>query len=104
MSENSENTSFRNNVSGCPFNDKGFCKYRERCNKQHFKDKCQELECDRKCVKRHTKACRRGQQCRFYKEKICAYDHEQEHTIIEGEKAIMEKIKSLGLMFENQTK
>ena len=56
--ENSENTSFRNNPSRCPFNDKGFCKYQERCNKQHYKDRCQELKCDGKCLKRHPKVCR----------------------------------------------
>ena len=59
---------------------------------QHYKDKCQELKCDRKCLKRHPKACRRS------------YDCEQEHTNSEGEKAIMEKIKSLNLIFEKQTK
>ena len=74
MSEEINN--FRNKSKKCLYNKFGFCKYREDCRKQHFLDKCSDSECDQECDKRHPKECNRGESCKFYKKKICSYDHE----------------------------
>ena len=70
-------SSFRNNVSKCLFNDVGFCKLKESCRKQHFSEKCEAINCDRNCSKRHPKECKHGRKCRFKATNICAFNHEE---------------------------
>ena len=69
-------SSFRNNDSKCLFNDVGFCKFRESCRKQHFSEKCEVINCDRKCSKRHPKECKHGEKCKFNAKNVCAFDHD----------------------------
>ena len=71
-----ENNCFRKMTSKCLFNDCGFCKYKEKCSKQHFLEKCKVENCNKECSKRHPKVCKHGLDCRFHKMKVCAYDHE----------------------------
>jgi hypothetical protein len=71
----SQNGEYRNNPSKCQFN-VGFCKYKEKCYKKHYAEKCMDLNCDNRCFKRHPKQCKRGQNCKFFKQKTCAYDHD----------------------------
>ena len=59
----------------CNFNKFGFCKFRDRCRKQHVNDKCENSSCDISvCMRRHPrrckyyseyKRCKYGEWCRF---------------------------------------
>ena len=53
----------------CNFNKFGFCKFRDRCRKQHVNDKCENSSCDISvCILRHPR------RCKFYSEyKRCKY-------------------------------
>ena len=64
------------NSSKCLFNDVSFCKYRDRCRKKHYTEKCRQETCDETCTKRHPNACKHEENCKFYKKNICAYDHD----------------------------
>ena len=101
MSE--ENNSFREKISKCLFNDCGFCKYKEKCSKQHFIEKCREENCNKECSKRHPKECKHGLECRFLRKKICAYDHEAlDNKVSEHEK--LSKLDNNMKIVENDLK
>ena len=43
----------------CKHNQTGFCKYGERCCKQHVNIKCNQDECkDKLCTRRHPRLCK----------------------------------------------
>ena len=88
-----ETSNFRNNPPKCVFNDTGFCKYKESCRKHHFSEKCEDQKCDRKCTNRHPKECNRGENCKFLKQKICAYDHDNSEKINEDKENLIDNIK-----------
>ena len=50
------------------------CSRRESCRKQHYSEKCEVIDCDRRCSKRHPKERKHGEKCRF--KNICAFDHD----------------------------
>ena len=65
---------FRNNPK-CFFDDSGFCKYAEKCRKQHSKSICLNQKCDKKCTSRHPKPCKYEDNCKFFAKQICAFKH-----------------------------
>ena len=67
--------SFRNNISKCLFHDRGYCKFRSHCRKQHLQGVCRQKQCHRKCQKRHPKPCKFLDDCKFLKKNICAFAH-----------------------------
>ena len=62
-------------LTKCLFNDRGYCKYREQCRKQHHKSICPIKNCDKKCNARHPKPCKFKSECRFNAKNICAFKH-----------------------------
>ena len=70
-----EKVNFRN-ISKCNYNDKGFCKFRDECRKQHFNTACEIQNCDKQCRGRHPKPCKNKERCRFFAKHICAYKHD----------------------------
>ena len=65
----------RNNFARCPFNNSGYCRYEQRCRNYHSKDICRK-KIGIECPKRHPKPCKRVENCKFFVQDICAYDHE----------------------------
>ena len=60
----------------CPFYNRGFCKFKDDCKKEHPKEVCDENNCtEEHCVKRHPNPCKFGFRCVFKKKKICLYSH-----------------------------
>ena len=63
----------------CLYNKFGFCKFKNKCSRKHYTEKCQEnAACKGKktCPKRHPRDCKRFQQkggCPFKNE--CDYNH-----------------------------
>ena len=101
-----QNLSFRNNISKCLFHDRGYCKFRSHCRKQHFQGVCQQNQCDRKCQNRHPKPCKFLDQCKFLRKNICAYAHASiaSNLLSDDEEVskLMEEIRLLKT--ENETK
>ena len=62
----------------CSFHKTGYCKYQDRCQKQHVKDICNSSSCSGDCFKRHPKICRYYKfygTCKFSNN--CAYLHKK---------------------------
>ena len=84
----------------------GYCKYRERCRKQHIQELCTSSDCSGNCEKRHPKICRFYSlygSCKF--DIKCACVHRQplqsEIDVLRQElRAVNEKMK----YFEDQLK
>ena len=97
-------TSASDDVKGfqCYHHNKGYCKFRDQCHFQHYKDICQNRVCkDLKCPFRHPKPCRNGENCKFLKLKKCAYKHDDHNVKISQEtETSKEKVKH----FEDQIK
>ena len=75
----------------CPFNNLGFCKYKDKCKKKHLAEKCLNRKCERKCSKRHPKLCKYGESCRCKAKGVCAYDHD----IIANKEEFIDMIKNI---------
>ena len=67
---------FRNNETKCFFNDIGYCKFRKSFIRKHFIEKCDTIDCDKRCSKRHPRRCKHEEKCKFFKKKVCAFDHD----------------------------
>ena len=64
------------NLFQCSHNNRGFCKFGQECHYQHFHELCSKTICkDSECRFRHPKHCKNGDNCKFYKQNICAYRH-----------------------------
>ena len=60
----------------CSHNNRGFCRFRDKCYYPHFTKACSKKVCrDQACLFRHPKSCKFGEDCKFYKKKICAFKH-----------------------------
>ena len=57
------------------YEDIGYCKFGDKCRKQHFKTVCSNPECDKSCKSRHPRICKFKEKCKFFAKKICAYKH-----------------------------
>ena len=87
---------FQRNEVQCSHNNKGYCRFKERCFFQHFTVSCTQKFCkDKDCRFRHPKPCKFGNECTFYKKKICAFKHDENH----GE---LERVKREISIFENE--
>ena len=65
------------NYFQCYHNNIGFCKFKEHCRYQHYKEICSKIFCkDKECKYRHPKTCKNGGECRFHKKKSCLYNHQ----------------------------
>ena len=61
----------------CHFNNRGYCKSKEDCDKKHSDDICEDLECpEEECEKRHPYECTFGIRCKFNKRRECMYLHD----------------------------
>ena len=91
------------------YNKFGFCKYREHCRRQHYKEVCESNSCKstRSCPKRHPKVCKRfafDENCRF---DDCAYKHlEQSKPMPNNElhgkmKNLENMVKEMALKIKN---
>ena len=99
-------SAFRNNLSKCLFNDRGFCKFKEGCRKQHFSSICPRPKenCDENCLDRHPKQCKFKDGCKFLKKKVCAFSHAsvaQDDKTIELIKLLDVQVKELKQLFED---
>ena len=89
-------------LTKCSFNDRGYCKFREHCRKQHHKTICPNEKCDRNCNARHPKPCKFKTKCKFNAKLICAYKHD---TIANEEGALDDLEREIeSLKLENQRK
>ena len=81
---------------------KVYCKYSDKCRKQHIKENCENQKCEvEKCQKRHPKTCRYYQEyerCKFGE--YCFYKHVQKESNQEIVKEL-EKVKDQIRMIEN---
>ena len=81
----------------CYHNNKGFCKFRDQCHYQHYRETCQTSICrDKKCCTRHPKICRNGDKCKFLKLKKCAYRHSDQSKKINCEKGTIYQKLTIG--------
>ena len=107
-----ENSDFRkeskNTKSGfrynpkCSFHDSGYCKFGEKCRKQHYNTVCLDPNCDKNCKSRHPRICKFKAKCKFFAKNVCAYKHV---TLACGDSdlnALKLQVKSLQL--ENEAK
>ena len=80
------------NYFQCPHNNKGYCKFGDKCRYQHFNQICEKKVCrEKECPSRHPKPCKNGQRCRFYRNNCCAYEHQ--HDNIKQKDSLSEQIK-----------
>ena len=87
--------SFYKNMFQCQHNNRGYCRYGERCHYQHYTEECQNRFCRTKeCPFRHPKICKNQQNCKFYKLHCCAYRHDEENKSEQINKE-KDKIKKL---------
>ena len=102
MENNAEHTELnllKKNYFQCYHNNRGYCRYGQKCHFQHFNETCQKRVCkDGECPKRHPKICKWGQKCKFKKKGICAFKHESEarnlSTDLSSYKDDVEKLKT----------
>ena len=60
----------------CNFNNRGYCKAKDECDKNHSDVVCNNKACDEeKCKKRHPYLCKYGMHCKFNKKNECLYSH-----------------------------
>ena len=60
----------------CNFHNRGYCKSKDECDKNHSDIVCNNKECDEeKCNKRHPYQCKYGMHCKFNKKNGCLYSH-----------------------------
>ena len=54
----------------------GYCKYKDRCSKEHAKGDCEDNKCKKQsCQKRHRKPCKNGTEYRFNIKNKCEFKH-----------------------------
>ena len=79
----------------CLFNKFGYCKFRERCRKQHISEICSSNTCNLfECRKRHPKLCRYFKNYGRCKFSPCAFKH-QSQVNDDGIEDIKEKMRFL---------
>ena len=72
----SKDASKNNTSTKCKFNNRGYCKLKEQCDKKHSDIVCEDLDCtEEKCEKRHPNPCKFGPRCQFNKKNECLYLH-----------------------------
>ena len=61
----------------CPYYSVGFCKFKDQCLKEHPKEDCHDVTCNRiGCLKRHKRLCKYGTYCkRHIRSRSCEFRH-----------------------------
>ena len=83
----------------CLYSKFGFCKYRDSCKRQHFKQICKDnstCKSIKSCPKRHPKVCKRyatENGCRFGEK--CSYKHQ---TSAKDQNASEEKVRQMEMV------
>jgi hypothetical protein len=88
----------------CPFYNVGYCKYKDKCSKEHAQDECEDRKCTNKlCHKRHRKSCRNGLECRFNAKNKCEFKHDQHIQTNHNDKKLelLSQTRSLNLEINN---
>ena len=64
-------------MSKCEYQDKGYCKEKSSCTKNHPTNDC-DGRCDdlKSCQSRHRKPCKNGESCVFHASQACEFLHE----------------------------
>ena len=71
-----KDSSKKKSAEKCHFNNRGYCKSKEECDKKHSDDICEDLECiEDNCEKRHPYECNFGIRCKYNKKNECMYMH-----------------------------
>ena len=61
----------------CSYYNVGYCKYKDKCFKEHAKTECNNNNCDKNdCQKRHKKLCRYGNKCTYKNKNSCEFRHD----------------------------
>ena len=69
----------QSNLFQCQHNNRGYCKFGDKCKYQHFTETCKNRACKVKdCRFRHPKPCRNKEDCKFFKRDRCAYNHSKD--------------------------
>jgi NurA-like 5'-3' nuclease len=84
----------------CWYNDTGYCKFGEECQKRHFHTICMKTQCDNKCEARHPRLCKFKTKCKFFKKGVCAFKHAT--LAVDDEETYALKIKMEILKKENK--
>ena len=72
--QNSENVRIK--PIKCPYYDRGFCKFGDKCYNKHPDKVCNDNNCSEdKCDKRHPNPCKFGRRCGHNKKNVCLYSH-----------------------------
>ena len=70
------NDEFRIINKKCPYYNRGYCKFGDRCNYKHLDKVCDDINCNEEsCDKRHPYPCKFGLRCKLNRKKICLYWH-----------------------------
>ena len=70
----------------CPFYNVGFCKYKDKCSKEHAERDCPDQTCRSKnCSNRRRRLCKFGPRCTYLKRKTCEVKHHDGETVMETE-------------------
>ena len=48
--------------------------FKEKCRNPHHSETCETPQCDKKCLKKHPRQCRHGEECKFLTENICIFN------------------------------
>ena len=65
----------RNNFQ-CQHNNRGYCKFGDKCRYKHFTKTCTKRVCrSKECAFRHPKPCKNRENCKFSKLNVCIYKH-----------------------------
>ena len=64
------------NLFQCQHNNRGYCKFGDKCRYRHFTKICTNRICKLKeCRFRHPRSCRNRENCKFFKRNVCLYKH-----------------------------
>ena len=99
-----ENSDVGNVGERCPFDNFGYCKFETKCKKQHFENVCENIDCDKKCPKRHPKTCKFGRRCKFLKKNVCSFSQSNLSTELSQSKCdnLKKEIEELKGIIEKQ--
>ena len=75
----------------------GFCKFKDQCLKEHPKEDCSDVTCNRiGCLKRHKSLCKYGSYCKRHKRnRSCEFRHMTAEPALDNEKGHKELTNEL---------
>ena len=84
----------------CKYFNSGYCKYQDKCRFLHPKEECDQKCKLKNCMKRPTKPCRYGTNCRQEK---CAYKHTKDINTKLNTDEIVSLRKTLKVLLDYKT-